>query len=74
MARIKHVLSERRIAYEYAIRQDPVLFGLDAAPEPHVGYKAPPPSAPSPESKPSEKDEGKERKRGRKRVMRKKKE
>ena len=41
MARIKHVLSERRVAYEYAIREDPKLFGLDKAPEPHWSYKPP---------------------------------
>ncbi|GBB98282.1 hypothetical protein RclHR1_03190014 [Rhizophagus clarus] len=41
MARIKHVLSERRIAYEYAIRKDSKLFGLDKAPEPHWSYEPP---------------------------------
>ncbi|CAG8842700.1 30519_t:CDS:1, partial [Racocetra persica] len=39
MARIKHVLSERRVTYEYAIREDPKLFGLEEAPEPHIGYR-----------------------------------
>jgi len=43
MARIKHVLSERRVAYEYAIRRDPKLFGLDKAPEPHWSYEPPKP-------------------------------
>lgn len=41
MARIKQVLSERRIAYEYAIRQDPKLFGLKGAPKPHWSYSSP---------------------------------
>ncbi|CAG8564868.1 15070_t:CDS:2, partial [Dentiscutata heterogama] len=39
MARIRHVLSERRVAYEYAIREDPKLFGLEEAPKPHIGYR-----------------------------------
>jgi hypothetical protein len=41
MARIKHVLSERRVAYEYAMRKDPKLFGLDKVPEPHWSYESP---------------------------------
>ncbi|CAG8439360.1 12074_t:CDS:2 [Funneliformis mosseae] len=41
MARIKHVLSERRVAYEYAIRKDPKLFELDKAPESHWSYRPP---------------------------------
>ncbi|CAG8666175.1 9348_t:CDS:2, partial [Acaulospora colombiana] len=39
MARIKFVLSERRVAYEYARRKDPQLFGLDQVPKPQKFYK-----------------------------------
>ncbi|CAG8543280.1 5265_t:CDS:2 [Diversispora eburnea] len=38
MARIKFVLSERRVAYEYARRADPNLFGLEAPPKPQKYY------------------------------------
>ncbi|CAG8481552.1 11476_t:CDS:1, partial [Scutellospora calospora] len=30
---------ERRVAYEYAIREDPKLFGLEEVPSPHKGYR-----------------------------------
>ncbi|CAG8519734.1 18683_t:CDS:2 [Acaulospora morrowiae] len=39
MARIKLVLSERRVAYEYARRKDPQLFGLTEAPKSQKFYK-----------------------------------
>nr|CAG8440418.1 11402_t:CDS:2 [Entrophospora candida] len=41
MARIKFVLSERRVAYEHAKRKYPALFGIKKVPKPHKSYREP---------------------------------